>query len=530
MKRILYFLLITLITIALVGCSDVLAKNPIEDNDMQIPQYSRDDIPDSQQKIDIPWEFSTPEEQGMDSQGLIDMLMFIQEHSMPIHNVLIIRNDHIVCDTYFSPFSNTTKHDLFSATKSFTSTLIGIAIEEGYIEGVDQKVSDILTDVNMPKNDLGTEDMTIYDLLTMTAGHANDSVDLAHGCSNFPQTFFDQPFSDKPGEKFLYDSGASHLLAHILSKATGESVIDYAKRHLFEPLDITDYSWDIPGENVNAGGWGLRITPYNMAKFGYMALNKGNYFGKQIVSSEWLEEATCTHIKNNTTGYGYQWWTNTFGGYRADGFAGQYIFVLPELNIITVMTGGFNGAEMHNTFEVMEQYIIRSVKSDEAIPENKEAYNFLSEYIKELGSPTPYGTGTLPEKAKEISNITYAMDSLFNDITFDFSEEGKCSLTISQCGNTQTLDVGLDGIYRITKATKVGTLPWYPDYESVALHGYWEDLDTFIMQWQYVGEPYRTKYMITFRDGKVTVEAIQYVTGCAGPMDEYSVYKGKPKE
>ena len=240
---------------------------------------------------------STPEEQGMDSALLVKMLDTVKAEKVPIHSVLLIRNGYLVCEAYFHPFHRDTRHDLFSATKSFTSTLIGIAIAEGKLQGADQKITDIFPDLTMPENSLGTKDITLENILTMSAGHTADSVDAVYGSRNWPQTFFDLPFSFKPGTRFLYDSGASHLLAAILKKATGREVEAYAREKLFDPLGIRGYAWERSQEGIHTGGWGLRITPMDMAKFGYMILHKGAWNKKQIVPSEWVETATQKHIE-----------------------------------------------------------------------------------------------------------------------------------------------------------------------------------------------------------------------------------------
>jgi len=472
------------------------------------------------------WRTSTPESQGMDSKTLLKMFETIQTDQVPIHSVLILRHGYLVCEAYFQPFDKNTLHNLFSTTKSFTSTLIGIAIEEGKIKGVHESIVDIFPDVKMPENNLGSKEMTIEDLLTMTAGHESDSTDAVLGSTNWPQTFFNLPFSTKPGERFLYDSGASHLLASILKKATGENEETYARKHLFEPLGIDTYAWEKSTEGINTGGWGLRLTPTDMAKFGYLILNKGIWKGKQIVPAQWIEAATQKHSEYWPGGvrgddYGYQFWMNSFGGFRADGFAGQYICILPKHDLIAVFTSGINYSEPNRPLNLMRDYVVPAVKSDAALQENSEVNNKLTAYLRELENPTPQVAPALPETAQRISGKTFQASALSVDFAFAFDEPDSCTLSFTQQGKKHSLPVGLDGVYRKSAVMRVGTLIWYPPYDSIALKGSWEGENTFILDWQYVGEPYHETYKFTFKENRAVMEVMEYVVGCAGPMEPY---------
>lgn len=477
------------------------------------------------------WRTSTPEAQGIDSEQLLKMFQTIQESKAPIHSVLIIRNGFLVCEAYFQPFNQSIPHDQFSATKSFMSTLIGIAIDEGKIKSIDQKVTEFFPDVTVPVNDLGIQDLTLKDVLTMSAGHQSDSVDAVFNSSNWAQDFFNLPFSTKPGERFLYDSGASHLLSAILQKATGKSADNYARQHLFNPLEIKDYTWEKSSEGIYTGGWGIRMRPVDMAKFGYLILNKGVWNGKQLVSSGWIEEATKKHIDSawgDTPGdaYGYQWWMNAYGGFRADGFAGQNIFIMPDKNLIAVITAGSNYSEQYQPVKIMGDLIVPSLISDTPLPANEKANNELNACIKELEAPTPVLPAALPETATKISGKTYQTDSLISQFSLDFRQEDICMINMTQSGKAYKFPVGLDGVYRVSDASRVGTLVYYPPYKSIALKGRWEGSNTFIMDWQYVGEPYKQEYKFTFEGDNVTLEITEYVVGGAGPQTPYAKYAG----
>lgn len=526
-KTGMFYKMLTPLTFAVNGC---VPGEKAEDNTVVLKETPT--CSDGAYFPDKDWRTSSPEEQGMDSRLLLDMFQTIKNEKLPIHSVLIIRNGYLVCEAYLQPFNRNVRHDLFSATKSITSTLIGIAIEEGKLKGADQKITDVFPDLKIPGNNLNTENMTIENVLTMSAGHAADSVDASIDSVNWAKDFFSLPFSTEPGTRFLYDSGATHLLAVILQKTTGQSVDSYAKKRLFNPMGIKDYSWEKSRERIHTGGWGIRMRPVDMAKFGYLVLNKGNWKGKQLVSSQWLEMAAQKHIdsywgETKGDGYGYQWWMNSFGGFRADGFAGQKIFVMPELNMVVVMTAGENGSEAFGTNRLMGDFIVPSAKSSDPLPANLKTEKELKAFIQELENPEPEVIPQLPDAAGRISGKKFKMDGAFMpEIALDFGANGDCIFAFRQQGKTYKLPVGLDGIYRVSKASRVGTLVWYPPYDSVGLKGRWEGSDTFIIDWQYVSEPYKQEYKFIFDGNKVKLEVREYVVGCAGPQQPFAEYSG----
>jgi CubicO group peptidase (beta-lactamase class C family) len=481
------------------------------------------------------WRTSTPEEQGMDSNLLLKMFETIQANKVPIHSVMIIRNGYLVCEAYFQPFHRDTRHDLFSATKSFTSSLVGIAINEGKIKGVDQKITDIFPDLVMPANNLGLENSTLENILTMSAGHAADSVDAVYNSDDWPRTFYGLPFSTKPGTRFLYDSGASHLLAAILKKTTGQAVDEYARERLFDPLKISGYDWEKTSEGINTGGWGLRITPTDMSKFGYMILHNGVWNGKQIVPAEWVETATQKHIEGywgETRGddYGYQFWMNPFGGFRADGFAGQFVYILPEYDMVAVFTSGINYSEVYQPVKLMSDFVVPAAKTKEPLPVNEAAQKALENCVKELENPTPQAVPPLPEIAGQINGKTYQTNAFIPRFSLSFGNADDCTLNIEQQGKKFSLPVGLDGVYRVSDVNQLGTLVWYPPYRGVALKGSWVNGNTFVIDWQYVEEPYHEIYKFTFEGDKAVIEVTEYVVGCAGPMQPYAKYNAVMKK
>lgn len=478
------------------------------------------------------WRTSTPEQQGMDSGILLEMFKEIQKEKTPIHSVLIIKNGYLVTEAYFSPYNENMKHSIYSSTKSVISTLVGIAIDEGYIKGVDQKVLDFFPEVQIKRYENLVKDMTVEHLLNMSAGHTEDSSNSIFLTSNFPQTFFDLHFSSKAGEKFLYDSGATHLLSLIISRATGMSAEAYAKKHLFEPLKIKDYKWDKDPNGTHLGGWGLYLKPKDMAKFGYLIMKKGKWNNKQLVPKEWIETATSKHIEaywgdKRADDYGYLWWLNPVGGFRADGYGGQYIFIIPEKDLVAVFTSGVNYSEKMQPINCLNNYILPSIKSTKALKPNPVSNRELENLVKSFEHPKPQKTAKMPEISKKISGKTFKMDSNIKTICFEFKNKNTCTLNISQIDDTHKLVVGLDGVYRISKASKVGGFTLYPYYDKVALRGSWINDNTFEIEWHYVGEPYRGTYRFTFDESNVLLVINEYLDDASNMTSSYKVINGK---
>jgi CubicO group peptidase (beta-lactamase class C family) len=265
---------------------------------------------------------------------------------------VVIKNGYIVHESYYGSYGADSRRNIFSCTKSFTSTLVGIALAEGHITSVDENIMDYFGDRPIANMDSRKEAMTIEHLLTMTTGfewdestYGGDSIFSQMTSSlDWVQFVLDQPMTYAPGEVWNYNSGASHLLSTIVNKSTGQYTHDYAEDKLFDPLGITHYDWGKDPDNNAFGGASLRLTPRDMAKLGFLFLNNGTWDGSQVVPKEWVTTAT-SNLETLTveTGYGYQWWTSPLiGAYSARGYLGQLIYVFPALNMVVVFTASTN--------------------------------------------------------------------------------------------------------------------------------------------------------------------------------------------
>ena len=317
------------------------------------------------------WRTALPQTQGLDPEKLQQMFEAIEDQNMALHGVVIVRNGYIVAETYYPPYDQDTRHELYSCTKSFISALVGIAIAEsapeGALEEVDEPALACFPTHDFANTDTSKSAMTIEHLLTMTSGLDWSEGDPIYrqlwGSRDWVQFILDRPMAAAPGSQFNYNSGCSHVLSAIVAKRSGVLTQDFAQEHFFEPLGISNYNWDRDANGLAIGGWGLQITPRDMAKFGYLYLNEGAWDEQQIVPAAWVQASTTAHVETEQTfGYGYQWWTYPkWGAYTARGRYGQLIFVIPEYELVVVFTAGIDSDAP--LIALIEDFIVPAVQS-----------------------------------------------------------------------------------------------------------------------------------------------------------------------
>ena len=332
------------------------------------------------------WRTATPESQGMCSEILTDMMDRLWQKNLELESILIVRNGYVVLDSYHFPNTPDAKHDLYSCTKSISSTLVGIAIDKGYIPSVDQPLLDFFP-AKVPGNpDNRKQLITLKNVLQMTTGlKCRDSIHYRwkglralRGSRDWVQYMLDLPMAEAPGVRFEYCNGASFLLTAIIQETTGQSGRAFAQAHLFDPMGIHDIEWPA-NHRGRTIGWGrLQMLPRDMAKFGYLFLKEGRWNGRQIVSACWVAEATRSHIAvGPASGYGYQWWVMDSGDYAAIGYRGQRIYVLKDHDMVVVMTGRLKNLDRFLPSGLLRRYILPAVKSDRPLPANPTALNRL---------------------------------------------------------------------------------------------------------------------------------------------------------
>ena len=463
------------------------------------------------------WESSTPEAQGIDSRKLAEMLDFIPNNNYGVHSVLVIRNGYLVAESSYYPYEIDQLHLLNSVTKNITSALVGLALEHGYLESLEQKIINFFPEFETENMDERKQEITIADLLTMKSGlqwSENGPPDMqSHqgmmSSDNTLSYILNSPMEAEPGERFNYSSGDSHLLSAIITRATGVSTENFAREYLFEPLEISEYYWMRDPQGYNHGGTRLYLKPKDLARFGHVYLRKGRWNGKQIIPAEWIKESLYPHVNNYSPGYGYHWWLNDFGGlfteqrqgFSGNGFGGQYMFMVPELDLMVVFLSGLKVGETLDL--VFERKILNAV-SESPIPENEEALALLEETRRKHTEELAAGeTADLPGWAQKVSGRRYVMDNA-DSFTFDFSREKEAVLLWQPAeSETRELLINLEQHYSKNHLTNY----FYGEMDStIALQGRWEDQQTFIIEYRPLEHSTSFEYIFTFSGDEIKHE------------------------
>jgi CubicO group peptidase (beta-lactamase class C family) len=313
---------------------------------------------------DYEWEFGSPENHGVDSAALQRLHAALE--GVEIRSFLLVKDGAIIDEYYKEGYDENEVFGFASCTKSVSGALIGLAIAEGAIESVDTRLPEFFPYL------AGTdkENITVGHMLGHVSGiywrewAGGDYFRQLTRSENWVGFVFSQPMEAEPGTLFNYTTGGSHILGAIIKEATGEDAHAFAVERLFKPLGMRSVTWRHDPQGITDGGNGIAMTARDAAKFGQLYLNGGKWGGKQIVPAEWVAESTKYQFagKPGTGEYGYSWWLRTFGGlpaYYAMGHGGQYIIVMPGLELVCVMNSRLNDTYVPQY--MFEGYVVPAV-------------------------------------------------------------------------------------------------------------------------------------------------------------------------
>jgi CubicO group peptidase (beta-lactamase class C family) len=303
---------------------------------------------------------STPESQGVSTPALLEFVKAADERVKSLHSFMLVRHGQVVAEAWWAPEAPEKPHVLWSLSKSFASTAVGLAVAEGKLS-IDDPVLKFFPDEAPAEQSDNLRAMTVRDLLTMSAGH-NEEVNL-RGETDWIRAFLAHPVPHKPGTHFRYNTPATFMQSAIVQKVTGQTVVEYLQPRLFEPLGIEAPKWDANPQGISIGGYGLYLKTEDIAKFGQMYLQKGVWQGKQLVPGDWVSMATSKQVPNGSNpesdwnqGYGFQFWRSRHGAYRGDGKDGQFCVVLPEQDAVIVLTA--NTGNMQDELNVVWEKLL----------------------------------------------------------------------------------------------------------------------------------------------------------------------------
>jgi CubicO group peptidase (beta-lactamase class C family) len=415
---------------------------------------------------------SNPEAQGVSSAALRAFVEAADRQVEFMNSVMLLRHGHVVCEAWWSPYRADAPHALYSLSKSFTATAVGLAAAEGKLS-VDDPVLKFFPDDAPAEPSSNLKAMRVSDLLRMSTGQQTEPKRPADAV--WTRVFLAHPVPFRPGTHFLYNTSGTYMLSAIVQQATGQTVLDYLRPRLFDPLGIERPAWETSPQGVTTGGYGLSIRTEDIARFGQLYLQKGKWHGTQLVPAAWVERATGLQTSNGSDptsdwqqGYGYQFWRCRHGAYRGDGAFGQYCVVLPKQDAVLVITSGVQ--DMQATLDLVWDKLLPAFK-DASLPPDDAAHTQLKAVLAGLTIRPQEGRGTpatLPGK-------TYRFES--NDLKLETAR-------LERDGDDAALVLRADGA---TERIVCGTRAWTRGRaalgvlrdQPVAATGAWPGDDTF---------------------------------------------------
>lgn len=462
---------------------------------------------------DFKLQRSLPEQQGIASPAILQFVEVLENQIHEVHSFMLLRHGRVVAEGWWSPYGYEHPHLLFSLSKSFTSTAVGLAVAEGYFSIDDPVLSFFPEETPTNQNDLLSA-MRVRHLLSMSTGQAVDTwsymVDRPDG--NWIKGFLEVPVVHTPGTHFVYNTGATYMLSAIVQKSTGVKLVDYLQPRLFVPLGIEGATWQESPQGITAGGIGLSLKTEDIAKFGQLYLQKGMWQGEQILPAAWAEAATSLQISNSdgvqidwTQGYGYQFWRCRHGAYRGDGVFGQYCIVMPEQDAVLAITSGIDLFEMQSLLNVVWEILLPAMHPV-SLPDSAADQNALVKKLSGLRMRPVQGQASSPI-VSQISGRTYRVDANELDvenITLNFIEDD-CTISVKAAYGEVTIPCGY-GKWHQGQSTALFSQPLLFDHTPVTASGAWTADDVFSMVIRLYETPFYHTLMCHFVGESMLIE------------------------
>lgn len=460
---------------------------------------------------------STPEAQGLSSADVLALVNALDGELGELHSLVLVRHGQVVAEGFWSPYSVDDIQVLYSGTKSFNATAIGLLADEGQLS-VDDLVLSKFPELAPAQPNANMAAMRIRDLLTMSTGHTQDTIDTLRSAPNgeWTRAFLATAVPNAPGSNFLYNSGAAYVLSSIVERVSGQSVEEYLEPRLFAPLGIEKHLWGVSPEGVNLGDGGLSVRTEDFAKFGLLYLQGGQWNGQQLLSEQWVADASSAAVStgnndgNWSFGYGYQFWRSRVG-YRADGSLGQYSFVLPELDMVLAITSGTDSMGTNNLMNLVFENL--PAAQDTPLPEDASGQQALRDRLAALALPIPEGTSS-SALAAQVSGrryVTAGNPQSIAALSIDFGSGDPAAspplLTIEDADGAHAIPVGIGSWYRGRTGFKkrINELFDTPD-QGVAARGAWSSEDTFVVRLVFTETPYTAIARFRFAGEQVTLD------------------------
>lgn len=443
-KRFLFSMMIPVICAGSIDLSGQNADKPAGISEFKSAVQNTDKLPRS-----------TPELEGVSSAGILNFLNAVDTGTVEIHSYMFIRHGKVIAEGWWNPYGPGYKHLLYSASKTFTATGVGLAVAEGRLKVTDKVVSFFPYSLPDSMGDY-MRNLTVENLLTMSVGQAQESRSMGNN-GDWITTFLSNEPAQKPGTVFKYNNMATFMLSAIVQQVTGQTLFDYLRPRIFQPLGIRGMDWDLNPQGINLGMIGLRLRTEDLAKFGQLMLQGGVWNKKQLIPAEWIKTATSFKIESNdpsnkqpkesndwAQGYCYQMWRTRDNGFRLDGMGGQFVLIYPDKDAVIVLTA--NARSTQNELDLVHNYLIPAIKSGSSIPGNAEAYNQLVKKQSALNIKPQFTALSKSEIETKISGKEFMLSSNelgIGSVYFNFIGN-ECSFAVKRDNQITAIKAGLE--------------------------------------------------------------------------------------
>ena len=457
---------------------------------------------------------SSAEAQGVSSGALLAFVDRVEREVEELHSLMVVRHGQVVAEGWWSPYAPDRPHQMYSLSKSFTATAVGLAAGEGLLS-LDDRVVDFFPEDAPASPAANLAALRVRHLLTMTTGHTEDTLRFLWevGATNWVAAFLTQPIAQPPETLFVYNSGATYVLSAIVQKVTGQTLMDYLTPRLFAPLGIHGATWESSPQDVNTGGWGLNLRTEDIAKFGQLYLQGGVWQGERLLPLGWTEEATARQVPNGDNaesdwaqGYSYQFWRSRWGAYRGDGACGQFCIVLPDQDAVLAITAGTK--DMQKVLNLIWDCLLPAL-GPAPLSEDAGASSCLREKMASLALPRLHGLRTAPI-APDVSGVTYHLaenPAGVETLTAHFTRQSTILEIRTQTGEHR-VDCGVDGAW-IEGTTALATPgPPFPVTapRPVLATGVWMDPRTYTAKLCFVETPFSPTITAEFVEGRLLLD------------------------
>ena len=460
---------------------------------------------------------TSPEQQGISSADLLAFVEAADKEIDAMNSFMLIRHGAVVAEGWWGPYDRDTPHILYSLSKSFTSTAVGLAISEGKLS-LDDQVLKFFPEEAPAEPSVNLRAMRVRDLLRMNTGNQTEAPirvdDPAKQKDTWVKTFLAHQVPFKPGSHFLYNSPATYMLSAIVQKVTGQTVLDYLRPGLFEPLGFKDPQWISSPQGITVGAYGLSLRTEEIARFGELYLRKGMWNGKQLLPASWVEQATSIQTSNGSAptsdwdqGYGYQFWRSRHNSFRGDGAFGQYCMVIPELDAVVAITSGVRS--MQQVMNLVWDKLLPAMKPGR-LPENAASRRQLETRLAGLTLKFPSGV-TGSQVSSSVSGKWFEFsdnDRGLKAVSFDFNAEPPTLSVRTATGGTRT-PIGIR-VWVKSRGSFTNGLDHalsVPGNPVTATSGAWSDDNTFTVKIVLYETPYYSTVNFKFDGERLVIDA-----------------------